>query len=143
MSRLVLITILSSFFFLTPLAVLAEDLSKQEPIERLIELNSDGKSHAINPERLEFEAGKLYKLIIKNNAKHKHYFTALRFAAAVWSRKVVAGGVEVKGSIRELELSPGTVAKWFFVPVAAGSYKLICTIKGHKKAGMRGELVIR
>ncbi|MEM8810316.1 MAG: multicopper oxidase domain-containing protein, partial [Cyanobacteria bacterium P01_G01_bin.38] len=64
------------------------------------------------------------------------------FADAIWSQKVEAGDVEVKGAIHELELRPGAEAEWVFVTEKPGTYELHCSIAGHTEAGMVGSLVI-
>lgn len=94
------------------------------------------------PNRFEFDAGKPYRLILDNPSPVKHYFTAKDFADNIWTRKVEAGNVEVKGAIHELELKPGAEAEWVFVPEKAGTYSLRCTIAGHAEAGMVGEIAI-
>lgn len=95
------------------------------------------------PSNLEFETGKQYKLVLDNPSSMKHYFTAKDFADASWTRKVQAGKVEVKGAIHELELKPGAIAEWVLVPMKSGQYDLYCSIKGHKEAGMVGEIVVK
>jgi uncharacterized cupredoxin-like copper-binding protein len=94
------------------------------------------------PDRLDFTAGKHYKLILDNPSNQKHYFTAKDFADVIWSQKVEAGNVEVKGAIHELELKPGAIAEWVFVPLKPGIYELRCSIPGHSEAGMKGVLTI-
>ena len=50
---------------------------------------------------------------------------------------------EIKGTIREIEVLPEGTAKWFFVPLQTGQLlELICTIPGHKEAGMMGTIEI-
>ncbi len=49
---------------------------------------------------------------------------------------------EIKGAVREIELKPGGVAEWFFVPVQAGTFHLECTIEGHAATGMLGTIMI-
>jgi uncharacterized cupredoxin-like copper-binding protein len=55
---------------------------------------------------------------------------------------------EFKGAIREVEVYPGQIAEWWFVPVAAGRVTdLRCGIvgsdgKSHAEHGMTGEIVI-
>lgn len=120
----------------------AADLSKQDPIEVVVELGAKDDSLVFTPNALHFETGKLYKLVLKNQSKSKHYFSALRFAAAVWTRKVEVGGAEIKGAIREIEVTPGGEAEWFIVPVQAGSFDLQCTIPGHTEGGMVGEITV-
>ncbi len=94
------------------------------------------------PADLKFVAGKRYKLVLDNPSQEKHYFTAKDFADNLWSQKVEAGDVEIKGAIHELELKPGAIAEWLFVPIRTGTYELHCTIPGHAAAGMVGQLAI-
>lgn len=120
----------------------AADLSKQTPIEVIVTLGSDEGDLAFFPSTLSFETGKLYKLVLENPSNEKHYFSALPFAAAVWTRKVETAEAEIKGAIREIELKPGGRAEWFFVPVKAGTFDLSCTIPGHADAGMIGAISV-
>ncbi len=128
-------------FMAWPLA--AADLSKQPPIEVKVRLGSQGGDLLFSPKRLNFQTGKLYKLVLVNPSPEKQYFSALRFAAAVWTRKVETATAEIKGAIREIELKPGGRAEWFFVPVQSGTFGLRCTIKGHTEAGMVGHITAR
>jgi uncharacterized cupredoxin-like copper-binding protein len=80
--------------------------------------------------------------MLQNPSSQKHYFTAKDFADAIWSQKVDAGNVEVKGAIHELELRPGSNADWVFIPLRAGVYSLRCTIPGHAEAGMVGTIEV-
>ncbi|WP_110986377.1 plastocyanin/azurin family copper-binding protein [Acaryochloris thomasi] len=120
----------------------ANNLALQKPVEINISLSNKEGALKFFPEQLQFLSGKRYKLILSNISPQKHYFTAKDFADAVWSQKVDAGNVEIKGAIHELELRPNTEAEWVFVPVKAGSYQLRCTIPGHTEAGMVGDLTI-
>ena len=133
------------FILVTALAAgaWAADLSKQEPVEVVVELGTKDGSHRFVPDTLTFETGKLYKLVLRNPSRAKHYFTAVRFAAAVWTRKVETGDAEIKGAIREIEVLPNGKAEWFFVPVQAGEFDLECTIRGHAEAGMVGRITVR
>jgi uncharacterized cupredoxin-like copper-binding protein len=118
------------------------DLSQQDPIEIVVELGTQDGGLVFTPNALTFQAGKLYKLVLVNQSKSQHYFSALRFAAAVWTRKVEVEGAEIKGAIREIEVLPGGQAAWFIVPVQAGTFELQCTVPGHAEAGMIGEIMI-
>jgi uncharacterized cupredoxin-like copper-binding protein len=120
----------------------ATPLSKQKPIEITVNLGTSTGELQFVPNHLEFRAGRRYQLLLKNPSPLKHYFTAKDFADAIWSQKVDAGNVEIKGAIHELELRPGTAAAWVFVPVRAGVYTLRCTVAGHTEAGMTGTLEI-
>lgn len=117
-------------------------LSKQSPIVVNVELGNRQGDLKFFPDHLNFEAGHRYKLVLSNHSPTKHYFTAKDFADAIWSQKVDAGNVEVKGAIHELELRPDTQADWVFIPARSGHYELKCTIPGHREAGMVGDIDI-
>ena len=122
---------------------ISNNLLKQPPIEIMVSLGNGGNELKFEPNHLEFLAGKRYNLKLNNPSSKKHYFTAKDIADAIWTQKVEAGNVEIKGNIHELELKPGAEAEWVFVPLKPGKYALRCTIAGHTEAGMKGEIVIR
>ena len=134
----------------------AGDLSRQEPIEITVELGKPGQ-HVFTPSKLRFETGKLHKLVLRNPSNEAHYFTSHAFTQLIYTRKVqvvqsrdgkTVPLAEFKGAIREIEVYPGQVAEWWFVPVAAGRVTdLRCGIvgadgKSHADHGMLGEIVI-
>jgi uncharacterized cupredoxin-like copper-binding protein len=141
-----------------PGARAAGDLSRQEPIVVEVELGRPDGRHAFEPNRLRFETGRLYRLVLRNPSRDPHYFTSDEFVARVFTRKVQVvrrGGdgrdttlAEFKGAIREIEVYPGHAAEWWFVPVAAGRIAdLRCGIvasdgRTHAEHGMVGEIVI-
>ena len=140
----------------TTTAHAAGDLSRQQPIEITVELGKPGQ-HAFVPNKLRFETGKLYKLILRNPSSDPHYFTSHAFTQLIYTRKVqvvqnrdgkTTTLAEFKGAIREIEVYPGQTAEWWFVPVAAGrATDLRCGIvgadgKSHADHGMVGEIVI-
>ena len=134
----------------------AGDLSRQTPIEVVVELGKPG-NHGFFPNKLRFETGKLYKLVLKNPSNDPHYFTSHGFSQFIYTRKVQVTQTqdgkpvtlaEFKGIIREIEVYPGHSAEWWFVPVATGRVTdLRCGItdkngKSHADHGMTGEIVI-
>jgi uncharacterized cupredoxin-like copper-binding protein len=137
-------------------AALSGDLSRQTPIEVMVELGRTGE-HAFVPDKLRFQTGKLYKLVLTNPSSDPHYFTSHAFSQLIYTRKVQvvqqrdgkpATLAEFKGAIREIEVYPGATAEWWFVPVATGRVSdLRCSIvakdgKSHADHGMVGEIVI-
>jgi uncharacterized cupredoxin-like copper-binding protein len=135
----------------------AGDLSRQQPIEVVVELGRPDGRHAFEPNQLRFETGRLYRLVLRNVSRDPHYFTSDEFAARVFTRKVqvtqTRDGREVtiaefKGAIREIEVYPGHSAEWWFVPIATGRITdLRCGIvaadgRTHAEHGMVGEIVI-
>lgn len=138
------------------IAQAAGDLSKQTPIEVTVDLGKPGE-HVFVPNKLKFETGKLYKLVLRNASNAPHYFTSHGFSQMIYTRKVQvtqnrdgknAALAEFKGAIREIEVYPGQSAEWWFVPVAAGRVTdLRCGVvgsdgKSHAEHGMVGEIVI-
>lgn len=118
------------------------DPSRQPPIEVQVHLSNATNELKFFPASMTFAPGKRYKLVLDNPSQAKHYFTAKDFADNIWSQKVEAGKVEVKGAIHELELKPGAIAEWLFVPIRSGTYELHCAIPGHTEAGMVGTLSV-
>ena len=140
-----------------PVAFAGGNLAKQKPIVVHLDLGKDGvETHKFYPDKLTFETGKLYRLMIHNPSNSKHYFTSLGFASKVFTRKVqvmddLGKGAkaigEIKGAIREIEVYPGGTAEWWFVPVATGTVEMRCGIKDkdgktHAKKGMHGTVTI-
>lgn len=128
--------------WLWPLPVGALDLAHQSPAALDVALGTPSGELRFVPDRLTVASGQRVVLHLTNPSPTKHYFTAKDFADAVWTQKVDAGNVEIKGPIRELELRPGSRADWVFVPMRPGDYELRCTIPGHAAAGMVGRLTI-
>jgi len=137
-------------------AMAGGDLSRQSPVEVVVELGRPGQ-HVFHPHQLRLETGKLYKLVLRNPSNDPHYFTSHAFTQLIYTRKVQVvqerGGqmaplAEFKGAIREIEVYPGQTAEWWFVPVATGRVTdLRCGIvgtdgKSHADHGMVGEIVI-
>jgi uncharacterized cupredoxin-like copper-binding protein len=120
----------------------AEAANQSVATEITVSLGNAANELKFEPNHLEFEAGKPYKLRLTNPSAQKHYFTAKDFADGIWTSKVEAGKVEIKGAIHELELKPGAEAEWVFVPMKPGSYSLRCPIVGHTEAGMIGKIAI-
>jgi uncharacterized cupredoxin-like copper-binding protein len=155
-SRSISLTAAALLLAATTAAPAAGDLSRQEPIEITVELGKPG-AHTFVPNKLRFETGKLYKLILRNPSSDPHYFTSHAFTQLIYTRKVqvvqnrdgkTTTLAEFKGAIREIEVYPGQIAEWWFVPVAAGrATDLRCGIvgadgKSHADHGMVGEIVI-
>ncbi|MBD1876790.1 cupredoxin domain-containing protein [Nodosilinea sp. FACHB-131] len=116
--------------------------SPAPPSTVTIHLGTPAGNLRFEPDQLTFTAGQRYRLVLDNPSPEKHYFTAKDFADGLWTQKVQAGNVEVKGAIHELELKPGAIAEWVFVPERPGTYELHCAIAGHAEAGMVGQLKV-
>jgi uncharacterized cupredoxin-like copper-binding protein len=128
----------------------AGDMTKQDPIEINVQLGNDKNDLRFFPANLEFETGKLYKLVLHNAGAVKHYFSSEGLSHSVFTRKTQvldpkgATIAEIKGIISEIEIYPGGTAEWWFVPVKAAELNdLKCSIEGHAEAGMTGSISIK
>ena len=107
--------------------------------------NQDG-TLSFSPANVTFEAGKPYILRISNAPTNgKHYWSpeGTSFYQAVATRKIQTADAEYKAPYFDaVEMLPGGTLEMYFVPVLAGTYDVICTITGHKAAGMFGTATI-
>jgi hypothetical protein len=77
----------AALLLVSTVAHAAGDLSRQEPIEVAVDLGQPGQ-HAFAPNKLRFETGKLYKLVLRNPSKDPHYFTSHGFTQLIYTRKI-------------------------------------------------------
>ncbi len=144
--NLIVISFIFIYFLSSPCLAIASpvvDFTKQPAIVIEVSLSNQNNELKFIPDHFVFESGKRYKLTLNNVSNLKHYFTSKDFADAIWTQNVVAGNVEIKGNIHELELRPNTTAAWTFIPIRSGTYELHCAIAGHAEAGMRGTITIQ
>ncbi|MFQ5603973.1 MAG: plastocyanin/azurin family copper-binding protein [bacterium] len=100
------------------------------------------------PSEITLEAGKPYVLKFTNPAGNssKHYFAtegAKDFLQAIATRKVQTPDAEYKAPyFKAVELLIGGEVELYFIPVLAGTYDFLCTITGHKEAGMTGKITV-
>ena len=125
------------------------DYADLKPIPIVVMLGDKQNHLKFFPDHLAFETGKLYKLLLVNDSPVRHELASDDLANAVFTLKaeiVSAEGeeiAEIGGTIREIEIGPGTTAEWYFVPlrtVKQGPF--ICDQPGHLEAGMKGMFTI-
>jgi uncharacterized cupredoxin-like copper-binding protein len=127
----------------------AGDLTRQEPTPVTLTLGNAKGEHKFSPEALTLETGKLYVLRLENPSPNPYYFGSQGLADAVYSRKVVvlsADGkplAEVYGPVRRMELKPGSVAEWWFLPVRTGKFEDVMSTRTHSEAGMRATIEVK
>ncbi|MEN9266636.1 MAG: plastocyanin/azurin family copper-binding protein [Thermostichales cyanobacterium BF4_bins_65] len=113
------------------------------PVVLTVNLGTAEGELRFEPDQIQMRVGVPYQLHLVNPSPMKHYFTAKDFADAIWTRKVQTEGAEIKGHINNVELKPGASLDWYLVPQQPGSYGVVCTIPGHREAGMVAEVVIQ
>jgi uncharacterized cupredoxin-like copper-binding protein len=119
------------------------DLSRANVIEVHMEMGSNDDGMYLKPNHYDFVTGQAYKLIMTNVDEIKHELALNEMGEKIFTRKVEASDkdgnliTEVKGSIREVEVGPGQIVEWFFVPVQpVDATEITCEITGHYEAGM-------
>lgn len=127
----------------------AGDLTRQEPVKLSMNLGNAQGEHRFSPDQLSLETGKLYVLRLQNPSPNAYYFGSQGLADAVYSRKVVVLGgdgkplAEVYGPVRRLEVKPGSVVEWWFVPVRTGKFEDVMSTRSHAEAGMKATIEVK
>jgi len=118
-------------------------------IEIKIETGTKDGELKFVPDKLSFERGKYYKLVIHNPSTDEHYFTSEGLATHVFTRKVEVSGsdhktiAEIHGAVNDIELKPGATVEWYFYPMTNDkNMKLYCHKEGHEEQGMAGQIEI-
>ena len=127
------------------------DLSRANVIDVVIEMGSNDDGMYFKPDNYEFVTGQAYKLILTNVDEIKHELALNEMGERIFTRKIEATDAdgnlitEVKGTIREVEVGPGKVVEWYFVPVQTTDdpVEIICGIPGHYEAGMHAMVTLK
>lgn len=139
---------------LVPMLACTNSHAQEKPhgpdaIEIRIETGTEDGQLRFVPDKLTFERGKYYKLVIHNPSDVEHYFTSDALATHVFTRKVEVAGkdnktiAEIHGPVNDIELKPGATVEWYFYPMTNGkNLKLYCHKEGHAEQGMNGEFEI-
>jgi uncharacterized cupredoxin-like copper-binding protein len=132
----------------------APSSTDETPTTLTLNLGNDENAFVAAPKRLNMEAGKPYRLVIKNPSLTPHSFWAPLFDEAVNSK----GRIEVdRGEVKlrttgqpgeelytwEIKIEPGGTAIWELVPAVAGLYSWGCTNQVHAAVGVVGEIDVR
>lgn len=127
----------------------AGDLTRQDPIRLTMALGNAKGEHRFSPDSLTLETGKLYVLRLENPSPNEYYFGSQGLADAVYSRKVSVLGpdskvlAEVYGPVRRVEVKPGAVLEWWFLPVRTGRFEDVMSTRSHTEAGMRATIEVK
>ena len=141
-----LFILLLSFTFMNSQA--AEKGGPPEAIAVKVTTGNEAGELKFIPDRLRFERGKYYKLIINNPSNSDHYFASEGLGTHVYTRKVEVAGAdgktlaEIHGDVYDMEIKSGTTVEWYFYPMTNGKLKLYCHKEDHEQHGMVGEIEI-
>jgi len=99
-----------------------------------------------NPASITVQAGQIVVLTIKNKSSLEHDFAIQKIAVkdVVMQDDGMKMDHDMTGMDYDLHLATmaGETRLITFTPVNAGTYEFLCTIKGHKAAGMSGTLIV-
>lgn len=142
-----LVIIFALFLFTFSNLYAKGNLAKQTPITVVLTMSE----YKFEPKNLEFETGKLYKLVIKNIGHTKHEIDSASISHLAYTRKIQvldskgALVAEIKGSPAEIEVGAGYEVEWWFVPIAttSGKEEFVCLLPGHYESGMHGTMTFK
>ena len=111
--------------------------------EITLTINDDFK---FNPPSITVPADQAVVLTIKNNSNLEHDFAIQKISVkdVVMQDDGMKMDHDMAGMNYDLHLATmaGQTNVITFTPVNAGTYEFLCTIKGHKEAGMSGTLIV-
>lgn len=82
------------------------------------------KEFAFEPREVKIKAGQPVRLVLENRGVIEHDI------------------VLEKLGVKTATIQPGKTAELTFTPKAKGRYPIVCSVPGHKEAGMTGVLVV-
>ncbi len=99
---------------------------------------------AFSPDVIEAEVGRPVRLTFRNQSSVLHDWSIMEIPVeGIWATD--DGEMEDEGPAPDLHViaRAGGTGYLEFTPTQAGTYQFICTVPGHKEAGMVGTLVVR
>ncbi|PWG03996.1 copper-binding protein [Sphingosinicella humi] len=96
-------------------------------------------NYDFDPERLQLQSGRPYRLHLVNTSSDGHNFAAPNFFRAA----TIAPGDRERVKKGKVEVHAGETADIRLVAPAAGEYKLHCSHFMHGPMGMKGKIVVQ
>jgi len=99
---------------------------------------------SFEPETLRLKAEQPVRLIIRNNGRVRHSFSAPDLIKASAVRSVVPAPGETLPTVsyNEINVSPGSSKELQILPIEKGTYDLKCGVIGHSLFGMTGRVIV-
>jgi uncharacterized cupredoxin-like copper-binding protein len=108
-----------------------------------MEAGEDGGKMFFRPSNLTLKVGTPYVLKLVNTGTLKHEYTSETFFPTMAFRKAQDASGEYKAPLlKEAEVKAGKSLDLFLIPTKAGTFKIVCAIPGHEKAGMVGSIKV-
>ncbi len=98
---------------------------------------------SFTPKDTALKVGQPYVITVVNKGTEKHEFTAGDFFNSIAFRKAEDASGEFKAPApHEVEVFAGKTIDLYLIPTVAGTYDLVCEIKGHFEKGMFGTITV-
>ena len=114
-------------------------------VERTVGMVEGASTFTFDRGDFDLSVGVAYKLTLDNPASNasKHYYTAGKLYRTVVLLKAEDANAEIKAPyLNAVELLVGGSTTLFMVPTEVGSFDVVCTIAGHREAGMTGSITV-
>lgn len=108
-----------------------------------IEAGENGAAMFFKPKNIDLKVGVPAQIKLVNSGKVKHEFTSESFFPTMAFRKAEDAFGEYKAPLlKEAEVKAGQSLELFVIPTKVGTFKIVCLIPGHEKAGMVGTITV-
>lgn len=109
-------------------------LAAPKPVAVTITAGTPQNEFAFVPKEITVTAGQPVALTLVNKGKIEHdlHIEALKV-------KIPPAAAKMADHV----LAPGKSASVTFTPAKKGTYEFVCTVPGHKEAGMKGVLIVK
>ena len=98
---------------------------------------------SFTPKDTNLKVGQPYVITVTNVGTEKHEFTAGDFFNSIAFRKAEDATGEFKAPApHEVEVFAGKTIDLYLIPTKAGTFDLVCEIKGHFEKGMFGTITV-
>lgn len=121
-----------------------KELSQGEGSSEVVELTfvvMEARRFEFAPSWAEVRVGQKVKLTLDNTGRAEHDLQIVGIPAELEGIQKPKGHQHGAGDI-VVHALPGTQGSIIFTPTSPGKYVLLCTLPGHKEAGMVGEIVV-
>jgi uncharacterized cupredoxin-like copper-binding protein len=111
-----------------------------------IEAGENGAKMSFKPKNLVLKVGVPAQITLVNASKTstKHEWSSDAFFPTMAFRKAEDAFGEYKAPLlKEAEVKAGQSLELFVIPTKVGTFKIICAIPGHEKAGMFGTITVK
>jgi uncharacterized cupredoxin-like copper-binding protein len=107
----------------------------------------DAEALQFTPATIEVTAGKPVKLTFHNKDSVDHDFSIMEIPMVMSATAEPMAGHDMGGMSDQPQLhmavAMGGTGSMEFTPSKPGTYEFLCTVPGHKEAGMKGTLVVK